>query len=76
MVRKVAEINLADPRIGIPALVTMIVMPFTYSITNGVGAGLVLYTLLSVLTGKAREVHPALYIVSAVFCWYFWHGVV
>jgi AGZA family xanthine/uracil permease-like MFS transporter len=76
MVRQVAAINFDDARVGVPALATILVMPATYSITNGVGAGIVLYTLISVLTGKAKQVHPAMYVVAAVFCWYFWHGVV
>jgi len=51
-------------------------MPATYSITNGVGAGIVSYAVISLLSGNARRVHPALYAVAAVFCWYFWHGIV
>ncbi|MEJ7652811.1 MAG: hypothetical protein WKH64_05445 [Chloroflexia bacterium] len=46
-------------------------MPFTYSITNGIGAGLLLYTLIQLFVGKGRSVHPALYIVSAAFLIYF-----
>ena len=57
--------------IGFPAAVTMLVMPFTYSITNGIGAGIVLYTLIQVFVGKARRVHPALYVVTAAFLVYF-----
>lgn len=76
MVRQIKAINFDDPRVGIPALATILVMPATYSITNGVGAGIVLYALISVLTGKARQVHPAMYVVAGVFCWYFWHGVI
>ncbi|MDQ3855792.1 MAG: NCS2 family permease, partial [Chloroflexota bacterium] len=57
--------------IGFPAAVTMLVMPFTYSITNGIGAGLVLYTLIQVFVGKARNVHPALYVVTLAFLLYF-----
>ena len=51
-------------------------MPFTYSITNGVGAGFLSYTVIAVVRGKAREVHPLMYVVSAIFAWYFIHGVV
>jgi AGZA family xanthine/uracil permease-like MFS transporter len=49
-------------------------MPFTYSITNGVGAGFVSYTAIKVMQGKAREVHWLLYVVTAVFLWYFLRG--
>jgi len=57
--------------IGFPAAVTILLMPFTYSITNGIGAGLLLYTLIQLFVGKGRSVHPALYIVSAAFLIYF-----
>jgi AGZA family xanthine/uracil permease-like MFS transporter len=50
-------------------------MPFTYSITNGVGAGFVTYTAIKVMQGRAREVHPLLYLVSAGFVFYFVRGV-
>jgi len=76
MMTIVKEINWSDPGIGIPALLTMIVMPFTYSITNGVGAGFVSYVIVAVLRGRWKEVHPLLYAVAAIFLWYFIHGTV
>jgi AGZA family xanthine/uracil permease-like MFS transporter len=54
----------------------MAVMPFTFSITNGVGAGFTSYVLIMLLRGRAKEVHPLMYVVAAVFGWYFFHGVV
>jgi AGZA family xanthine/uracil permease-like MFS transporter len=72
----VKDINWPDPGIGIPALLTIAVMPFTYSITNGVGAGFVSYVVIAILRGKARDVHWLMYGVAAVFGWYFFHGVV
>jgi adenine/guanine/hypoxanthine permease len=75
MMTLVKEINWSDPGIGIPALLTMVLMPFTFSITNGVGAGFLAYTLIAVLRGRAREVHWLLYVVSAVFGWYFVRGL-
>ncbi len=56
-------------------MLTIALMPFTYSITNGVAAGFVSYTLIKVLQGKARDVHPLTYIVAAMFVWYFVHGL-
>jgi len=76
MMTIVKDINWGDPGIGIPALLTIGLMPFTYSITNGVGAGFLSYVIIAVLRGRAREVHPLLYIVAAVFAWYFIHGTV
>ncbi len=76
MMTLVREIEWSDPGIGIPALVTILFMPFTYSITNGVGAGFLTYVVVAVLRGRAREVHPLLYGVAIIFAWYFIHGVV
>jgi adenine/guanine/hypoxanthine permease len=76
MMSTAAEIDWKDPGVGIPVLLTVIVMPFTYSITNGVGAGFLAYVVIAVLRGKARDVHPLLYVVAAIFAWYFIHGVV
>jgi AGZA family xanthine/uracil permease-like MFS transporter len=53
----------------------MIVMPFTFSITNGVGAGFLAYTVISVARGRAGEVHWLMYLISGVFVWYFVRGV-
>jgi adenine/guanine/hypoxanthine permease len=76
MMTIVKDITWSDPGIGIPALLTMGLMPFTFSITNGVGAGFLSYTVIALLRGRWREVHPLMYVVSAVFAWYFIHGVV
>jgi AGZA family xanthine/uracil permease-like MFS transporter len=76
MMTVVREIDWKDPGIGIPILLTMIVMPFTFSITNGVGAGFVAYTVIQLLRGQWAKVHWLLYVVSAVFVWYFVEGLV
>jgi AGZA family xanthine/uracil permease-like MFS transporter len=76
MMRGVDEIAWRDPAIGIPALLTIVLMPFTYSITNGVGAGFLSYVVIKVLQGKARDVHPLLYVVAGIFLWYFVRGLI
>src|SRR5438309_829020 len=58
MMTIVKDINWQDAGIGIPVLLTMIVMPFTFSITNGVGAGFLSYTVISLIRGRWRDVHP------------------
>jgi AGZA family xanthine/uracil permease-like MFS transporter len=75
MMAAVAEIDWEDIAVAVPALLTIVLMPFTYSITNGVGAGFISYTLIQVLRGKWAEVHWLMYLVSAVFLWYFVHGL-
>ena len=56
---------------AIPAFVTLLLMPFTYSITNGIGAGFIAYTLLKLTTGKVREPHPLLLLAATAFLVYF-----
>ncbi|MGO4753094.1 NCS2 family permease, partial [Streptomyces sp. 2MCAF27] len=57
--------------IAIPAFLTIVVMPFTYSITNGIGAGFIAYVLIKAVLGKAREVHWLLWGTAALFVLYF-----
>lgn len=54
-----------------PALATMIVMPLTYSITDGIAAGFITYVFLKAVKGRSAEVHPLLWVVSAAFVVYF-----
>jgi AGZA family xanthine/uracil permease-like MFS transporter len=46
-------------------------MPLTYSITNGIGFGFIAHTLIKAAQGKARDVHPFLWLTSAAFALYF-----
>jgi adenine/guanine/hypoxanthine permease len=65
------EIDWDDYGEAVPAFVTMLVMPFTWSITNGIGAGFVTYVVIKVLEGRARHVHWMLYLAGAAFVVYF-----
>ncbi len=65
------KIDLASVDEGLPALLTMAVMPFTYSITNGIGAGFVTYAFIKLVRGKAAEVHPLMWAVAIAFIFYF-----
>jgi AGZA family xanthine/uracil permease-like MFS transporter len=67
----VKEIDWADYTIGIPAFVTMLMMPFTYSITNGIGMGFITFVVLRLVAGRAKEVPVAMYVVAAVFGFYY-----
>ncbi len=68
---RIGGIDFANLEIGLPATATMLMMPFAYSITDGIGAGFITYTLIKVFRGKFREVHPVLYVVSLAFAVYF-----
>jgi AGZA family xanthine/uracil permease-like MFS transporter len=71
MMAQVKGIDFDDLEVAIPAFLTIILMPFTYSISAGIGAGFVSYVLLKVVRGKAGEIHPLLWVVSALFVVYF-----
>jgi AGZA family xanthine/uracil permease-like MFS transporter len=76
MMSQVVHIDWEDPEEGIPAFFTLALMPFTYSITVGIGAGFILFALVKILRGKAKEVHPLLYGVVAAFVLYFAQGII
>ncbi len=71
MMQQVKGIDWDDLEIGIPAFLTIVLMPFTYSITVGIGAGFLAYILIKVVRGKTAEVHALMWIVGAAFVIYF-----
>lgn len=71
LANSVKEIDWADYTIAIPAFVTMVMMPFTYSITNGIGMGFITFAVLRLAAGRGREVPAAMYVVAAVFGFYY-----
>ncbi len=71
MMSQVSNIDWNDIEIAIPAFLTIVLMPFTYSITAGIGAGFVTYVLLKVAKGKIAMVHPLMWFVAFLFVVYF-----
>lgn len=71
MMTQVKNIDWDRYDIAVPAFLTIAVMPFTYSITNGIGAGFVAYVLIRTVLGRAREVHWLMWATSALFLVYF-----
>jgi AGZA family xanthine/uracil permease-like MFS transporter len=67
----VKDIKVAEVEDGIPALLTMILMPLTYDITVGIGAGFISWVLIKVVRGKAAEVHPLMWLVAGAFVIFF-----
>ena len=67
MMRELVEIDWEDVTEATPAALTALVMPFTYSIANGLAFGFISYAVLKTLTGKARVVHAATWLVAALF---------
>ena len=71
MITHVREIDWDDLELAIPAFLTIVLMPFTYSITNGIGAGFIAYVFIKLARGKAGEVRPMMYVAAAAFLVYF-----
>jgi adenine/guanine/hypoxanthine permease len=71
MMTAIREIDFTDYEISIPAFLTIVLMPFTYSIATGIGAGFVTFVLIKLVKGKAREVHPLMWTVAGLFVIYF-----
>ncbi len=67
MMRELLEIDWNDITESVPSALAALIMPFTYSIANGLAFGFIMYAALKLLTGRAREVHPALWVVAALF---------
>jgi AGZA family xanthine/uracil permease-like MFS transporter len=74
MMTAVRQIDWTDWTIAVPAFLTITIMPFTYSISNGIGAGVISFVVIKLALGKARDVHPLLYGVALMFVLYFLRG--
>ncbi len=71
LITQVRNIDFGDYGIAIPAFLTMVLMPFTFSIATGIGAGFVSYVVIRAAQGRAKEVHPLLWLVALLFVIYF-----
>ena len=67
MLKELTEVQWDDTTEAIPAAITAVMMPFTYSIANGLAFGFISYAILKTATGRARDVHPATWLVAALF---------
>ena len=77
MLRELIDLNWDDTTETVPAAVTALAMPFTYSIANGLAFGFITYAAIKLLTGRVREVHWMVWVIAAVFLFKFfyvgWH---
>ncbi len=71
MMTAIRDIDWTDYEIAIPAFLTIVLMPFTYSISNGIGAGFISYVLIKVVRGQAKEIHPLMWGVAVLVVVYF-----
>jgi adenine/guanine/hypoxanthine permease len=71
MMQQVKDIDWDDVEIALPAFLTIVLMPFTYSITVGIGAGFLSYVLIKVVLRKTGALHPLMWVIAALFVVYF-----
>ncbi|MGK4582504.1 NCS2 family permease [Kitasatospora sp. HPMI-4] len=71
LANSIRDIDWSDYTIAVPAFLTMVMMPFTYSITNGIGFGFITFCVLRLAAGRGRSVPVALYAVAGVFAFYY-----
>ena len=74
MMAQIKNIDLTDFRVLMPVFLTVTVMPMTYSIANGIGAGFVSWVLLHAFSGRAKTISPLLWVVAAGFVIFFARG--
>lgn len=67
MAEGIKNIDWEDLEIAVPAFFTLAMMPLAYSITTGVSTGFIFYCIVKIAKGKAKEVHPIMYVVSGLF---------
>ncbi|MGZ4505845.1 MAG: NCS2 family permease [Blastococcus sp.] len=71
LISQVRDLAWDDMSLVIPAFLTIALMPFTYSITNGIGAGVISFVVLRTAVGRRRDVHPLMWLIAVLFVVYF-----
>ncbi|MGP3706160.1 NCS2 family permease [Gordonia paraffinivorans] len=74
MIGQLRDVDFTRFEYALPAFLTVVSMPFTYSIANGIGVGFISWVVMATASGKARTVHPLLWLVAAIFVAYFARG--
>lgn len=74
MMTQIAGVDWRNLEVAIPAFLIIVLMPFTYSITDGLGAGFLAYIVIQVCLGKTKRVHPLMWVAGAMFIVYFLRG--
>ncbi|GAA4194622.1 NCS2 family permease [Microbacterium oryzae] len=71
MLTQVAGIDWKNIEVALPAFLTIVIMPFTYSIADGIGAGFIAFIVVKLARGKTRDIHWLMWLVGALFVLYF-----
>lgn len=74
MMSQIREIDFTDFRVALPAFLTIVVMPLTYNIANGIGVGFIAWVLVHAVSGRAKTISPLLWIVAGLFVVFFVRG--
>ena len=74
MMSQIADIDFTDFRVALPAFLTIVVMPLTYNIANGIGVGFIAWVIINAVSGRARTISPLLWVVAALFVVFFVRG--
>ena len=71
MVTQIRHIDMDDYDVALPAFLTIVLMPFAYSITVGIGAGFIAYVAIKVARRRFAEIHPLMWVIAVLFLLYF-----
>lgn len=71
MVSSLGKIDWSRFEIAVPAFLTIIIMPLSYSIATGIAAGFIFYPITMIIKGRAKEIHPIMYLLFSIFILYF-----
>ncbi|MBA3799978.1 MAG: NCS2 family permease [Geodermatophilaceae bacterium] len=71
LVSQIRNLEFDDMSLVIPAFLTMALMPFTFSITNGIGAGFISFVVLRLAKGRSKDIHPLMWVSALLFAVYF-----
>ena len=67
MIASISDIDWHNFEDAAVAFLAVVIMPFTYSITNGIAFGFIVYVLIKLIKGKAKEIHPIMYVFTGLF---------
>lgn len=71
MARSLGDIDWSRLEFAVPAFITIVMMPLTYSIANGLAMGMIFYPVVMAARGRFREVHPVMWVLTLIFLGYF-----
>ena len=76
MLKNFSKVDMEDPRSAVPAFLTLVMMPLTYSIANGIGIGAISYVVITLFTGKYQKKDIAVTVIALLFACKFIFGAI